>query len=120
MVTSGPEPCLAQFGLARQHHEAGGVVGLVLDVLGQDIEAVDFGGEARGDRGDGLVAALGDVARAAGGVGRDDRLDAELADDAAALAERVDVALDGLDVGELGAAAPPSADDGSAGTIRRR
>ena len=38
------------------------------------------------------------------GVARDDRPDAELADDAAALAERMDVALDGLDVGELGAA----------------
>ena len=71
-----------------------------------------------------LVAALGDDAGAAGGVAGDDRLDAELADDAAALAERVDVALDGLDVGELGAARrhqlvvdrqEPFADDEQAG-----
>ena len=64
------------------------------------------------------------IARAAGGVARDDRLDAELADDAAALAERMDVALDGLDVGELGAARrhqlvtdrqKPFADDEQAG-----
>ena len=39
------------FLLARQHHEARGVVRLVLDVLGQDVEAVDLGGEARGDGG---------------------------------------------------------------------
>ena len=51
-----------------------------------------------------LVAALGDDARASRRIARDDRLDAELADDAAALAERVDVALDGLDVGKPGAA----------------
>ena len=31
--------------LACQHHEARGVVGLVLDVLGQDVEAVDIGCE---------------------------------------------------------------------------
>ena len=54
----------------------------------------------------------------------DDRLDAELADDAAALPERVDVAFHGLDVGELGAARrhqlvmdrqEPFADDEQAG-----
>ena len=120
---SGDQRPRALFGpvrLARQHHEARGVVGLVLDVLGQDIEAIDFCRQARGDRGNGLVAALGDIARAAGGVGCDDRLDAELADDAPALAERMDMALDRLDVGELGAAAPPSTGGGPAETIRRR
>ena len=86
--------------LARQHDEARGVVRLVLDVLGQDVEAVDFAGEPRRDGGAGLVAALGDLARRARGVGGDDRLDAELADDLAALAERMDVALDGLDAFE--------------------
>ena len=64
------------------------------------------------------------IAGAAGGVARDDRLDAELADDAAALAERVNVALDGLDVGEFCAARrhqlmvdrqEPFADDEQAG-----
>ena len=71
---------------------------LVLDVLREDVEAVDFGGEPRGDRGARLVAGFGDLARRARGVGGDDRLDAELADDLAALAERMDVALDRLDV----------------------
>ena len=28
--------------LARQHHKARGVVGFVLDILGQNIEAIDF------------------------------------------------------------------------------
>ena len=45
-----------------------------------------------------LVAGLGDLARRARGVGGDDRLDAELADDLAALAERMDVAFHRLDV----------------------
>ena len=51
-----------------------------------------------------LVAALGDDAGASGGIARHDRLDLELADDVAALPERVDVALHRLDVAELGAA----------------
>ena len=68
MVTSGPEPCFGPVLFARQHHEAGGVVGLVLDILGQDIETVDFGRQPRGDRGAMLVAALGDDARAARGI----------------------------------------------------
>ena len=100
-MTSGPESLGGPFLVARQHHEARGVVGLVLDIFGQDIEAVDFRGKARGDRGDALVLALGNIARATGGIGRDDRLDAELADDAAALTKRVDVALHRLDVGEF-------------------
>ena len=41
---------------------------------------------------------LGDLARGAGGVAGDDRLPAVLADDLAALAERVDVAVHRLDV----------------------
>ena len=78
----------------------------------------------RGDRGAALVAAFGDDARRAGGIARHDRLDVELADDVAALPERVDVALDGLDVGEFGAARrhqlmmdrqEPFADDEQAG-----
>ena len=71
---------------------------LVLDVLFEDVEAVDFRGEPRGDRGARLVADLRDLAGRARGVGGDDRPDAELADHLAALAERVDVAFDGLDV----------------------
>ena len=55
-----PRALLGPVRLARQHHEARGVVGLVLDILGQDIEAIDFGGQPGGDRGAALVAALGD------------------------------------------------------------
>ena len=95
---TGPLPLLAHFGVARQHDEARGVVGLVLDVLGEDVEPVDLGGEPRRDGGARLVAGLRDLARRARRVGGDHRLDAELADDLAALAERVDVALDRLDV----------------------
>src|SRR5581483_1675294 len=71
-----------------------------------------------------LVATLGYDARAAGGVGPDDRLDAELADDAPALPQRMHVALDGLDVADFDAARghqlmmhrqEPFADDEEAG-----
>ena len=71
---------------------------LVLDVLRQDVEAVDFGRKPRGDGGARLVADFGNLAGGAGGVGGDHRLDAELADHLAALAQRVHVALDRLDV----------------------
>ena len=123
-MTSGPEPCFGPFRLARQHHEARGVVGLVLDVLGQDVETIDLRGEPRGDRGDSLVVAFGNRAGAPAVSPRHDRLDAELADDPAALAERVHMALDRLDVVELGAARrhqlmadrqKPFADDEQAG-----
>src|SRR5258706_11652907 len=73
-----PRPLLGPIRLARQHHETRGVVSLVLDVLAQYIEAVDFGGQPRGNRRRAPVAALGDIARAAGGVGSDDRLWPEL------------------------------------------
>src|SRR5439155_15007645 len=61
-------------------------------------------GEARGDRRTRLVAALSDVASRTCGVTGDNRFDAQLADDAPALAERMDVAFDRLDVLERGAA----------------
>src|SRR3954447_2447894 len=41
--------------LARQHHEARGVVGLVVYILGQDIQAVDFRRQSRCDGGNALV-----------------------------------------------------------------
>src|SRR6202011_6173692 len=37
-----PRSLFGPVRLARQHHKARGVVGLVLDILGQDIEAVDI------------------------------------------------------------------------------
>ena len=95
---TGPLSASRPFGLARQHDEAGGVVGFVLDVLGQRVERVDLGSQPRRDGGTGLVAGLRDLARRARGIGGHHRPDAELADDLAALAERVDVAFHGLDV----------------------
>ena len=47
--------------LAGQDQEAGGVVLGVLDVGLQDLEAVDLGGEPRGDGGPGRVAGGGDL-----------------------------------------------------------
>ena len=76
----------------------------VLDVLGEDIEIVDLRGEARGDRRATLVATLGDDAGGARGVARNDRPDAELADDAAALPECMNMTFDGLDIVERCAA----------------
>ena len=97
---------LRPFRLAREHHKARGVVGLVLDVLGQNIETVNIGGKPRGDRRRGFIAAFGDDPRATRGIRGDDRPDAELADDAAALAKRVNVALHRPDTGKRGAARP--------------
>ena len=97
-VMTGPLPRRRAHRLARQDDEARRVVRLVLDVLAQDVEAVDLGREARGERAALRIAELGDVARRARRIGRDLGGDAELADDAAALAERVDVALHHLEV----------------------
>ena len=71
------------------------------------VEAVELGGEPRRERRAGRVAALGDLAGGAGGVAFDHGLPAVLADDLAALAERVDVAVDGLDVLQRRALGPP-------------
>ena len=75
-------------------------MGFVLDVLGEDVEAVNLRRQLRGDRRATAVAALGDLAGGAGGVGGDHALHAELADVVAALAERHDVAFDRFDLGE--------------------
>ena len=98
-----PRPRRARCVVLRQDDEAGGVVGGVLDVLLEDVEAVDLGGHGRGERGLGDVAGLGDLARGTGRIAGDDRLPAVLADDVAALAERMDVAVDGLDRLQRGA-----------------
>ena len=90
--------------LARQDDEARRVVRLVLHILPQNVEAVDLRREARGERAALRIAELGDIARRARRVGGDLGREAKLADDAAALAERVDVALHHLQVRELRAA----------------
>ena len=68
-------------GLARQDHEARGVVRLVLDVLGEHLQAVDRRRELGRKRRARDVAGLGNVPRGAGRVGCDHRLVAVLADD---------------------------------------
>jgi hypothetical protein len=80
--------------VAGQHHEPGGVVVGVLDALGEHIETVDLRGHRRAERRLRRVAGLGDLPGGAGGIARDDGDEAVLADDPAALAERVDVAAD--------------------------
>ena len=69
----------------------------VLDVLLQRDETVDLPGKLRGDGRDRGIAALGDFGRRPGRVGRDDRIEAERADQLAALRQRVNVAADRAD-----------------------
>ena len=86
-------------GLGRENDEARRVVHLVLDIGHDDLEAVDLGGERRGDGGERRILGLRDHARRAGRVGLRHRLEAELEQLAAALAQRLRVAehaLDGL------------------------
>ena len=85
-----------------QDDEAGGVVRLVLDVLGQDLQAVDVGRHAGRERRPARILPLRHLARGAGGVAGHMRLQPELADDLAALAQRMDVAVDVLDGAEIG------------------
>src|SRR5271166_3919626 len=80
--------------LLRQDDEAGRVVFLVLDVGHQGLQAVDLAGELGGERGAAPVAPFRHFARRAGGVARNHRLELVAADDVAALAERMDVAVD--------------------------
>src|SRR5690606_30978331 len=61
-------PCEPDSPSRRLHDdEAGAIVALVLDVGGEDLEAVDPCGISARDRGDGRVAAAGEVAGGAGG-----------------------------------------------------
>src|ERR1700751_2592446 len=104
LVAKPPSALPSPLRIPRKHPEAPGVVRLVLDVLDQDVEAVNPGGQPRGNRCRRLVAALGNIACRAGGVAGDDRPDAALTDDAAALPERMDVAPDRLYVRKPGPA----------------
>ena len=106
--------------VAGEHHEAGGVVVLVLDVGDEHVEPVDLGGQRRGDGGLRRVAGLLDLAGGAGGVAGDHRAQAVLADDLAALAEGVHVAVHGADLVEASRPAAPAARTGCAGSARPR
>ena len=66
-------------------------------------EAVDLAREFRGDGGLRDVARLRHVGGRAGGVGMDDRLQAELVDQLAALRQGMDMAVHGLDRLQRGA-----------------
>src|SRR6185312_8053973 len=83
--------------LAREHQHAGGVVVGVLDVLRQHLQPIDARGKRGGDGADRLVALLGDLARGACRIAMDQRLDAVLLQEVAALRQRLDMALGGLD-----------------------
>ena len=76
---------------------------LILDILLQDIEAVDFGGKPGGDRSPGLILGLGEFARRSRGIGGDHRLELHLSDNLAALAERMDVAVHRFEARRRGA-----------------
>ena len=89
--------------LTGHDQEAGGVVLGVLDVGLQDLEAVDLGGEPRGDGAAGRVAGGAMSAAAPGGVRDHAGAIAVPAQEVAALADGVDVALDLLDRLETGA-----------------
>src|SRR5579883_3450208 len=83
--------------VAREHQHAGGVVVGVLDVPRQHLQIVDARRQRRGDGPHALVALLGDLARGACRIGMDQRLDAVLLQEVAALRQRLDMALGGLD-----------------------
>ena len=76
---------------------------LVLDIVRQDLEAVELSRRGRSERRDPAVAGLGHLARRACGVVGHGRGPAVVADDAPALPERVDVAAHPPHVGKRGA-----------------
>src|SRR5579875_555308 len=77
--------------LAREHDEARRRMGMILDVFLQNLKAVDFRRQPRGDRRARDVPAFRHLARRTGRIGSHDRLEPELTDDVATLAERHDV-----------------------------
>ena len=72
--------------LPAHDDKARGVVLAVGDVGAQRHQAIDLTRQFRGDRGLRDVAGLGHVGGGAGGVGMDDRLQAQLVDDLAGTA----------------------------------
>src|SRR5687768_14681285 len=85
----------------RENNEASGVAVIVLDVRLESFKAVDRPGKARGDGCCRRILSSGNFAGGARRIGGHDRLELELADDLAALAERMDVAADDLEVAEV-------------------
>jgi hypothetical protein len=91
------------FRLARQHDEARGVVLGVGHVLLQSLKAINLRRQRCRQGRAANIARFRHFARCARGVGGDHGLDAERADDVAALAERVDMAFDRPDRFQRGA-----------------
>ena len=60
-------PCCS-FAFRKQEHEAGEILGVVLDALGKNHSVIMFGGATSSDRGAGFVRARKRFAHAAGGV----------------------------------------------------
>ena len=83
--------------VAREHHEACRVVGLVLDVRFDDLEPVGLRREQGGDRCTGGIARRSHLGGGACGVGAHDREQPEPADKLAALGERVHVRMHGFE-----------------------
>ncbi len=80
--------------LPGQHHKAGGVGRIILNPRGQHFQSVDLRGERWSQRELARIVPLADLPGGAGGIPGDDRTQPCLADQAAALAQRMDVAVD--------------------------
>ena len=117
----GPASTRRHARLGGEDDEARGVVLGILDVGAQDLQAVDL--RRRGARRSPPRRARPEAATSAaraGGVGMHPRRDAELADQAAALAQRLDVRAHRADVLEAWRRAGPAGGGSPAGNARRR
>ncbi|ENN84443.1 hypothetical protein RHSP_22368 [Rhizobium freirei PRF 81] len=84
--------------VTRQHDEARHVVFGILDILGNDFQAVEVGRQPWRQRCHAAVAGFLHQLGGTGGIAGDDRLPAIGAHDLAALAERMDVAMHRADL----------------------
>ncbi len=86
---------------SRKHHKTRGVMGLVLNILAQDVEAVNLRRKPGSNDGAVLVLAFAQFTGGSRRVNRDHRFQTEFTDELAALAQRMDMAVDGFDVGNV-------------------
>ena len=94
---------LGRHGLFRHDVKARGVVGGVLHIGTQNIQTIDVGRQGRRDGRVFLVGPSGDQFGRTGGVGFDHRSQAQVAQDAADLAERDGVRVCPFEVADRGA-----------------
>ena len=90
-----------QVGLAPHHQEAGGVVGVVLDVMGEHLETIDLGGEFRGEHALARRLRAGEIGGGAGTVGGGMAGDLMLAQEARRLRQKHEMRAHRLDLLEL-------------------